>query len=96
MLRLLGAAGTQQDLPVRQALFFHASWRDLLMKNLDVSGFLRRDSVSRSREQWLEVRYHWNSAEVALQWQSYAGAYRSLYGSVPQHRRIEASLRLFL
>lgn len=95
-LRLLGAARTQQDLPVRQALFFHASWRDLLMKNLDVSGFLRRDSVSRSREQWLEVRYHWNSAEVALQWQSYVGAYRSLYGSVPQHRRIEASLRLFL
>ncbi|MEO5696804.1 MAG: hypothetical protein ABIQ60_06665 [Burkholderiaceae bacterium] len=95
-IRLLGASQLQQDLPVRRALFVYASWRDMMMKNLDGSAFVRFDPETRSRAQWLEARYHWNAAEVALQWQWYSGAPTSLYGSVPQSRRLELVLRLFL
>ncbi len=95
-LRLLGASQLQQDLPVRRALFVYASWRDMLMKNLDGSAFVRFDPETRSRAQWIEARYHWTAAEVALQGQWYSGAPASLYGSVPQSRRLELVLRLFL
>lgn len=95
-LRLLGAAQSLQDLPVRQALFFYASWKDVLVRNLDLSAFVRRDSETRSRAQWIEARYRWDSAEVALQWQLYSGGPTSLYGSVPQPRRIDVLLRYFL
>lgn len=94
--RLLGVAQAQQELPVRQALFLYASWRDMLARNLDLSAFIRYDPATRSREQWVETRYHWSKVEVALQYQLYSGAPASLYGSVPQARKVEALLRLFL
>ena len=95
-LGLLATARAQQDLPVRQALFFYLSWRDLGVRNLDLSAFVRHDADSNSREQWIEARYHWSKTEVALQWQQYAGASSSLYGIVPQSRRAEIVLRVFL
>ncbi len=96
-LRLLDLSETQQELPVRQALFFYASWRDVMaVRNLDLSAFIRRDRETRSRAQWLEARYRFGSAELALQWQLYSGAATSLYGSVPQPRRVEVLLRYHL
>ncbi|MEO6408113.1 MAG: hypothetical protein ABIO45_05100 [Burkholderiaceae bacterium] len=95
-LRLLQTAQTLQDLPTRRAVFVYAAWRDLGMKNFDVAAFVRRDQETRSREQWIEARYHWAKAEVALQWQGYSGPSGSLFGDVPQPRRLEALLRIFL
>lgn len=95
-LRMLGTTMTQQELPVRRAVFMYASWKDAAIKNLDLSGFIRRESESRSREQWLEMRYRWHNADAALQWQLYSGGPESLYGSVPRSRRLEFSVRLFL
>jgi len=95
-LRLLGTTLTQQELPVRRAVFMYASWKDAPIKNLDFSGFVRGDLETRSREQWLEMRYRWHSADAALQWQLYSGRPDSLYGSVPQSRRLEFSVRFFL
>ena len=95
-LRLLQTAQIRQDLPTRSALFMYAAWRDLGVKNFDVSAFVRRDQETRSREQWIEARYHWQKAEIALQWQGYSGAAGSLFGAVPQPRRLEALLRFFL
>lgn len=95
-LRVLATQPTLQDLPVRNALFFYANWKDLLVRRLDVSAFLRRDSETHSRAQWIEARYRWDSAELALQWQLYSGSPGSVYGSVPQRRAIELALRLFL
>ena len=94
--RLLGLSELQQDLPVRQALFLYAAWRDMGIRNLDFSAFIRRDGATRSRAQWLETRYRWGSAEVALQWQAFSGDPSSLYGAVPQPRRVELLLRYFL
>ncbi|MEO7115928.1 MAG: hypothetical protein ABIZ18_08705 [Caldimonas sp.] len=95
-LRLLLLARAQQDLPVRQALFMYASWRDVGIRNLDLSAFVRHDAQSRSREQWIEARYHWSRTEIALQWQQYTGSSFSVYGLVPQSRRAEALFRVFL
>lgn len=95
-LRLLATAQTLQDLPVRRAWFFHATWKDALLRRLDVSGFLLRDAETRSRSQWLEARYHWDRAELALQWQLYSGAAGSVYGTIPQRRMVELALRVYL
>jgi hypothetical protein len=95
-LRVLGTQPTLQDLPVRNALFFYANWKDLLVRRFDLSAFLRRDSETHSRAQWIEARYHWDSAEIALQWQLYSGNAGSVYGSMPQRRAIELALRFFL
>ena len=95
-LRLLGIAQTLQDLPVRRAWFFHATWKDLLVRRFDLSGFVRHDAETSSRAQWLEGRYRWDRADLALQWLLYSGAQGSVYGSVPQRRTIELALRFYL
>ncbi|MDE2094411.1 MAG: hypothetical protein KGL99_19360 [Burkholderiales bacterium] len=67
-----------------------------MLRRLDVSAFLRRDAETSSRAQWLEARYHWDRAELALQWQLYSGRPGSVYGSVPQRRTVELVLRAYL
>jgi hypothetical protein len=95
-LRVLDASQTLQDLPVRRAAFFYATWKDLLVKRLDLSAFVRHDAVTHSRAQWIETRYHWDRADLALQWQLNSGRSGSVFGSVPQERAVEVSLRWFL
>jgi hypothetical protein len=95
-LRLLELAQGSQDLPVRRALFAYVSWRDMLRKNLDLSAYVRQDTVTRSRDQWIELRQRWDSAELALQWQLYSGDRSSLYGSLPRSRQAEVLVRFYL
>jgi hypothetical protein len=94
-LRFLQAAQDLQDLPVRRAAFLYATWRDALVRRLDLSGFLRWDAITHSRSQWLEARYHWDRADLALQWQKYSGDAGSVFGIVPQHRTVEVSVRVY-
>jgi hypothetical protein len=95
-LRLLSFARAQQDLPVRRAIFLYASWKDMVVRNFDLSAFVRHDTDSRSREQWIEAGYHWSKTEVAMRWQQYAGSSSSAYGFVPVARRAEILFRAFL
>lgn len=95
-LRLLEAAQSLQDLPLRKGLFLYATWKNLLVRRLDLSAFVRHDPVTHGRSQWLETRYHWDRVDVALQWQVYSGRPGSAFGSVPQARTVELSLRVFL
>jgi len=95
-LGLLAITQVQQDLPVRRAWFVHATWKDALLRRLDVSGFLRRDLETRSQAQWLEARYHWERVDLALQWLVYSGGPGSVYGTVPQRRTAELVLRAYL
>jgi opacity protein-like surface antigen len=94
-LRLLSTAQDLQDLPVRRALFTYLSWQDVFIQHLDVTGFVRFDLETHSRAQWLEARYHWDRADVALQWQLYSGPTGSVYASVPQRRNVQAVVRVF-
>lgn len=94
-LRLLQTAQTLQELPTRNAAFVYATWRDFMIRRVDLSGFVRYDVATRSREQWIETRYHWNDVDIALQWQLHSGRPDSVYGSVPQKRIVELSARLY-
>lgn len=94
-LRFLQAAQDLQDLPVRRAAFLYATWRDALVRRLDLSGFLRWDAVTHSRSQWLEARYHWDRVDLALQWQGFFGDPGSVFGMVPQKRAVEVSVRFY-
>lgn len=94
-LRILATANVQQDLPVRQALFFHATWKDLLLRRLDVSAFLRLDDETGSRHQWLEARYHWDHSDLSVQWQRFSGEPGSVFRSLPQRQAVELALRYY-
>jgi len=94
-LRLLQWSQDEQELPVRRGAFFYATWRDALVRRLDLSGFVRYDAETHSRVQWLETRYHWDRADLALQWQLYSGDPGSVFGTVPQKRTVEVSVRVY-
>jgi len=92
---LLRTSQSLQDLPVRHGEFFYATWQDALVRHFDLSAFLRHDSVTHSRVQWLEGRYHWNKADLALQWLGYSGNLNSIYALIPVRRTLEASVRMY-
>jgi hypothetical protein len=94
--RVLATSQALQDLPVRRAWFFHATWRDLLLRRLDLSAFVLRDAETSSRAHWFEARYRWDRADLALQWQMNSGEAGSVYGSTPQRRAVELALRFYL
>jgi hypothetical protein len=56
---------------------------------------MRFDLETHSRAQWIEARYHWDRADVALQWQGYSGHAGSVYASIPQQRNVQAVARVF-
>ena len=93
VLALLQTAQARQELPVRRAAFFYATWRDVFVRRLDLSAFVRQDLVTHSRVQWLETRYHWDATDLALQWQQYSGGRDTLFGQVPRRRTLELSAR---
>jgi hypothetical protein len=94
-LGVLATAEALQDLPVRQAWFVHATWKDLLLRRLDLSAFVRFDAETDSRHQWLEARYHWDHVDLSLQWQRFAGDEESVFGSVPRRQAVEVALRYY-
>jgi hypothetical protein len=93
--RLIGTASTLQDLPVRRAAFFHVTWKDAFVRRLDLSGFMRFELNTESRAQWMEARYRWDHADLALQWLLYSGDPGSVYRSIPLHRAIDVALRYY-
>ena len=94
-LGVLATADTLQDLPVRRAWFFHATWKDLLLRRLDLSAFVRLDRETDSRDQWLEARYHWDQVDLSMQWQRFSGNPGSVFGSIPQQQAVELALRYY-
>jgi hypothetical protein len=94
--QVLATAQALQDLPTRSQWFIYASWQDALVRRFDISAFLRQDMHSASRALWLEGRYAWERAELALQWLAYAGSPGTVYYAVPQQQTLQLALRLYL
>lgn len=90
-----GFAQTMQDMPTRQALFFYGSWQDAMIHHLDLNAMLRYNLADHSRLNWLEARYHWDRAEVALQWQVNSGDAASEFGAAAQRRTVQVLVRYF-
>jgi len=93
--RYRGYAQTVQDMPTRQALFFYSSWQDVLINHFDLNAMLRINLSDHSRLSWVEARYHWERAELALQWQLNGGDAVSEFGAASQRRTMQAVLRYF-
>lgn len=94
--QVLTTAQALQDLPTRSQWFLYADWNDLVIRRFDVSAFLRQDMQTSSRSFWLEGRYAWERAEVALQWQVFSGAEGTVYYAVPQQQTVQVVLRVYL
>jgi opacity protein-like surface antigen len=94
-LRYRQFAGNLQDLPTRQAVFVRAGWQDAIVARLDLNALARWNSTDHSRMTWLEARYHWDHADLALQWQLNTGAATSEFGALPQRRMAQAVLTYF-
>jgi hypothetical protein len=75
-----------QDMPSQQAVFGYAAWQDALLNHLDLNAMLRVNLADQSRLSWLEARYHFQRADLALQWQVNSGKPGSEYGADPQQR----------
>lgn len=94
--QVLSTAQALQDLPTRSQWFLYANWKDVLVQRFELSGFLRQDMQTASRALWLEGRYAWERAELALQWQQFAGARGTVYYAVPQQQTVQLILRVYI
>ncbi len=84
-----------QDLPTKQSVFLYAAWQDALINRLDLNAMLRFNLDDSSRLSWLEARYHFDQADLALQWQLNSGRAGSEFGTTPQQRAWQILLRYF-
>jgi hypothetical protein len=87
---------TQQDLATLHSAFAYASWRDVVLRHLDLSGFVRIDLIDHSRLPWLEMRYHWMRVDLALRWQNAFGGGTSDWGAVAARRTWQLVLDYYL
>jgi hypothetical protein len=71
----------RQDIASRRAAMVYASQKDAGVKNLDLTGLVRYNVEDRSRFMWVEARYHFARADLALQWQTNLGGSLTEYGA---------------
>jgi hypothetical protein len=82
-------AQRRQELVPRQAMLLYATQKNLFLKDLDLTAFLRVNLEDQSRLTWLELRHHWPKYDLAVQWQQYSGTSGSEYGMVPDRRTLQ-------
>jgi len=75
-----------QDLASRQAFLIYVSQKDVGLKNLDLTAFLRVNVEDRSRLAWVELRHHWPNFDLAFQLQQNMGRSTSEFGILPDRR----------
>ncbi|MET3434400.1 hypothetical protein ABIC71_003909 [Herbaspirillum seropedicae] len=84
-----------QDLTTRQALFSYVTWQDAFVRRLNMTAMMHYDLTDHSSSTWLEARYQWTRADVALQWKTNRGASYSSYGADLQKQVWQAVLTFF-
>lgn len=78
-----GAATSLQDNASRGAWLLYAMQPNLGLKNLDLTALLKFNQTDRSRMVWLDLRYRFDKADLALQFQRNTGASASEFGVTP-------------
>lgn len=81
--RYLLAADQRLDLAARRAVLVYARKKNLFAKNLDLTALVRVNVEDDSRLSWIELRYQWQSADLALQFQRHHGAALTEFGVLP-------------
>ena len=82
-------AQRRQDLAPRQAYLIYVTQKDLFLKDLDLTAFIRVNAGDRSQLAWVELRRHWSNFDLAFQLQHNIGRITSEYGILPDRRVIQ-------
>jgi hypothetical protein len=85
---LMEAQRLQEQVP-RQAFLIYVTQKNLGLRDLDLTAFLRINANDHSRLAWVELRHHWSSFDLALQLQQNIGRITSEYGIQPDRRVIQ-------
>ena len=85
---LVGAQRLQELAP-RQAYLIYLTQKDLFLRDLDLTAFLRINAGDNSRLAWVELRRKWPSFDLAFQLQQNIGRITSEYGILPDRRVIQ-------
>lgn len=78
-----------QELAPRSAYMIYVTQKSLGLKNLDLTGFLRINANDQSRLAWVELRHHWPSFDLAVQFQRNFGRPASEFGILPDRRIVQ-------
>lgn len=90
VVALFNATQADQELAARRAWMLYATQKGVLLKQLDVTAFVRQNAVDHSRLAWAELRYHWQQFDVALQWQHGSGNLGTEFGALPYRQVVQA------
>ena len=82
-------ADERLDLAARRALLIYATKKNLGVKNLDLTALVRLNVDDDSYLAWVELRYQWAQAELALQWLQLQGNTLTEFGTVPTRRSVQ-------
>ena len=78
-----------QELAPRQAVLIYVTQKGLVLKDLDLTAFLRVNTLDHSRVAWFELRHHWTNFDVAFQLQQHMGRSTSEFGILPDRRVVQ-------
>lgn len=79
-----------QDMASRRALLLYVSKKSLVVKDLDLTAFVRTNLDDKSRLLWAELRQTFGArTDVALQWQHLSGKALSELGVLPLKRSMQ-------
>jgi hypothetical protein len=87
--RYLSITQPSQELGARRAWLLYATQKNLGIRQLDATAFLRTNAVDHSHLAWAELRYHWTRFDVALQWQRSSGQTGTEFSVLPYRRVIQ-------
>lgn len=88
-LNYLSITQPSQELGTRNGWLVYLNHKNLALKKLDFTGFVRSNPRDGSRLLWGELRYHWRQFDAALQWQRSIGAVTTEFGALPQRQIIQ-------
>ena len=89
-LAYLSEALRLQELAPRQTYLIYVTQKGLILKDLDLTAYLRLNPDDDSRLAWLELRHHWPSFDLTFQLQQNSGNVKSEFGVIPDKRVIQA------
>ncbi len=78
-----------QELTPQRAVLIYVTQKSFLLKDMDLTAFLRVNALDHSRIAWLELRNHWTSFDLAFQLQQHMGRSTSEFGILPDRRVVQ-------
>lgn len=79
----------RQESSSRHAYLIYVTQKSLLVKNMDLTAFLRVNAGDHSQLVWAELRHHWPRFDLAFQLQRHIGGSISEFGILPDSRIIQ-------